>query len=311
MFGIFARKIPVFEGVPAGVIPADVLNHPVKRIKEKELLPVPPPPRFNPPDAVAPWMSGDISGKGISGRDLGAMLVQLSVDGYMKIDKAPNWTEKKPKFQFVRTDKPADDLAEAPQYLLNVLFHRSDTITDDLVKQYLKGPNGRQLLEIAGINTGQVVGSMNNQPSPVRSALNAQTQCFAQYLKTAEVNSIKVDEAAGIFSRYLPWAIALGAAEHWAKVFQGVIASAQMNGIDDAIVALWMYDLAWYGAIAMSNVDFGAIDFGGLDFGGLDFIGDMIGGLGDLAGDLGDGLGDALGGIGEGLGDIVGDLFDF
>ena len=54
------------------------------------------------------------------------------------------------------------------------------------------------------------------------SAVLAQARGFEQYLKTAEANQIRWEEAQDIFSRYLPYAIVFGVAERWAEVFQEV-----------------------------------------------------------------------------------------
>ncbi|WP_147916285.1 DUF2207 domain-containing protein [Ruania zhangjianzhongii] len=51
------------------------------------------------------------------------------------------------------------------------------------------------------------------------TAVLAQTLGFKKYLETAEVNQLKFEEENDIFSRYLPYAIAFGAAKHWTTVF--------------------------------------------------------------------------------------------
>ena len=59
--------------------------------------------------------------------------------------------------------------------------------------------------------------------APVRtalgSAMTAQSLGFKQYLETAEADQIKFEEGQDIFSRYLPYAIAYGCADRWAKIF--------------------------------------------------------------------------------------------
>ena len=59
--------------------------------------------------------------------------------------------------------------------------------------------------------------------APVRSALGSamtsQALGFKQYLETAEADQIKFEEGQDIFSRYLPYAIAYGCADRWAKIF--------------------------------------------------------------------------------------------
>jgi len=55
--------------------------------------------------------------------------------------------------------------------------------------------------------------------SAVGSAMTSQALGFKQYLETAEADQIKWEEGQDIFSRYLPYAIAYGCADRWAKVF--------------------------------------------------------------------------------------------
>lgn len=59
--------------------------------------------------------------------------------------------------------------------------------------------------------------------APVRTALGsavtAQSLGFKQYLETAEADQITWEEGQDIFSRYLPYAIAFGCADRWAKLF--------------------------------------------------------------------------------------------
>ncbi|HSN12964.1 MAG TPA: DUF2207 domain-containing protein [Propionibacteriaceae bacterium] len=65
--------------------------------------------------------------------------------------------------------------------------------------------------------------AISSRWAPVRSALGSavtsQALGFKQYLETAEADQIKWEEGEDIFSRYLPFAIAYGCADRWAKVF--------------------------------------------------------------------------------------------
>ena len=71
-----------------------------------------------------------------------------------------------------------------------------------------------------------VVGAalaISSRLAPVRSALGSAVTSealgFKQYLETAEADQIKFEEGQDIFSRYLPYAIAYGCADRWAKIF--------------------------------------------------------------------------------------------
>jgi hypothetical protein len=65
--------------------------------------------------------------------------------------------------------------------------------------------------------------AISSRFAPVRSALGSAVTSealgFKQYLETAEADQIKWEEGQDIFSRYLPYAIAYGCADRWAKIF--------------------------------------------------------------------------------------------
>ena len=131
----------------------------------------------------------------------------------------------------------------------------------------------------------------------VGTAVQIQALGFKKYLATAEAEQFSFEEAAGIFSRYLPYALVFGVAAHWAKVFGEVAkASSEIGGEDLFDGLMWMdvgFDMAW----TMSM-------FGDGGFDGLFDIEGMVGGLGDVA--------EGLGGFVEGIGDFISDIdFDF
>ena len=128
------------------------------------------------------------------------------------------------------------------------------------------------------------------------SATMIQALGFKKYLATAEADQFSFEEAAGIFSRYLPYALVFGVADHWSKVF-GEVASRSHEAGDMEVLdgLIWMdlgLDVAW-------NLAFLADGFGGIAD-----MGDAIGGVGDIA--------DGIGGFVEGVGDFISDIdFDF
>ncbi|UFU05429.1 DUF2207 domain-containing protein [Ruania halotolerans] len=61
------------------------------------------------------------------------------------------------------------------------------------------------------------------------TAVLAQTLGFKKYLETAEANQLRFEEGEDIFSRYLPFAIAFGVAQHWADVFAEAAAAGQVE----------------------------------------------------------------------------------
>ncbi|MCT1459001.1 DUF2207 domain-containing protein [Aestuariimicrobium sp. p3-SID1156] len=126
------------------------------------------------------------------------------------------------------------------------------------------------------------------------TAVQIQTLGFKKYLETAEADQIKFEEAADIFSRYLPYAIVFGVADHWAKVFGEVAARAQLQGVEMPLVLDWFDGL--YLGMLVDDLLFDAVDgMGMLDMvDGFDLMslgGDAVGGLGEIAGNLGDFVG--------------------
>lgn len=134
------------------------------------------------------------------------------------------------------------------------------------------------------------------------SAVRIQALGFKKYLQTAEASQFSFEEAAGIFSRYLPYAMVFGVAQHWAKVFGDLARQAKLEGVGVN------FDLTWFSDPTLSVLD-GLSDVlwwdsfdGDLDLvdGFVELGGGLVGGLGDLA----TGLGDAATGIGDFMGSL-------
>lgn len=139
------------------------------------------------------------------------------------------------------------------------------------------------------------------------TAMMIQSLGFKEYLATAEAGQIKFEEASEIFSRYLPYAIVFGVAEHWAKVFGDVAKrykEARGGDLGDYTAGDLMFDLMWF--------DFWTPD---IHLGGdadLFAVGDAFGGggfdmpdIGDMFGDIGEGAGEVFGAFTEGVSGFV------
>lgn len=61
------------------------------------------------------------------------------------------------------------------------------------------------------------------------SAVLAQARGFELYLRTAEADQLKFEEGEDIFSRYLPWAMMLGVADRWTKLFEKLAAEGRYD----------------------------------------------------------------------------------
>lgn len=135
------------------------------------------------------------------------------------------------------------------------------------------------------------------------TAVQVQTLGFKKYLETAEADQIRFEEAADIFSRYLPYAIVFGVADHWAKVFGDVARRAEAVGYDMPMYIDWFDGL--YLAMVVDDLIIGGADgFGLLDMAdGFDLL--------ELGSGAVDGLGDFAGSIGDFVDGIDLDFFDF
>ncbi|MFT3861191.1 DUF2207 domain-containing protein [Micropruina sp.] len=164
-----------------------------------------------------------------------------------------------------------------------------------------------------------VIGSRSNQ-RPVRTAegtaLRIQTLGFKRYLETAEKEQFAYEEAAEIFSKYLPWAIVLGVAAHWTKVFGDLAAQARADGYDDDLDVLWLGVVGWgvHDAMftlamfsAMDGFDGAGLAGAGLEGAGLDGAFDGAG-FGDAFGDGGMFDSGTIDGLGADAGGAFGDL---
>lgn len=126
------------------------------------------------------------------------------------------------------------------------------------------------------------------------TAVRIQALAFEEYLRTAEADQIRFEEAADIFSRYLPYAIVFGVADHWAKVFGEVAAKAQLEGYDALD-----FGLDWINMVILADL---------LDLPQMAFL---VGeGLTELVSDLdvsgvADVVGDGLGAFSDGVGSFV------
>lgn len=169
---------------------------------------------------------------------------------------------------------------------------------------------------MGSIVTGLIVAFGVRVRSPrtaVGTAVRIQALGFKKYLATAEAGQINFEEAAGLFSAYLPYAIVFGVADHWTAVFGQVRARAEAEGALLDYTALDWFSFStdlgfWLMMDAISDLGFagmgGLFDGLGEGFGDLDGLTDGSFDFGET--DLGQGLED----VGSGVMDFF-DSFDF
>ncbi|SER68707.1 Predicted membrane protein [Propionibacterium cyclohexanicum] len=93
------------------------------------------------------------------------------------------------------------------------------------------------VLPLLGILVVRHLITRRGQRTAVGRALTDQVDGFYKYLNTAEADQIRFEEGEDIFSRYLPWAIAFGIADRWAKVCQQLVDMGRLP----ATAPTWYY----------------------------------------------------------------------
>lgn len=83
-----------------------------------------------------------------------------------------------------------------------------------------------------------VLGSRMPARTARGSAVLAQVLGFREYIRTAEAEQLRFEEAADVFSRYLPFAVVFGEAERWVRVF-GPLAATAAAGTAGATSPAW------------------------------------------------------------------------
>ena len=184
-----------------------------------------------------------------------------------------------------------------------------------LVRQSLAGVLAAVLVLAAAVVLSRVLRGRTPRTA-LGSAIRIQALGFKKYLQTAEAAQFSFEEAAGIFSRYLPYAMVFGVAQHWSRVFGELARQANLAG-SDAVT----FDLSWFDVAAWNAVDMatdllwwdsldGSLDL--IDAEVLAQVGDgIVDGLGEFAGEIGEFMGslDFLDGLGNGCdADGCGDL---
>lgn len=319
------------------------------------LLPVPPDPgvrelvkpgpeyagpiavAFNPPKGVRAGLAGTIVDNHPQSRDVMATIVDLAARGFLTIKVVESTATRNGRdWELTATSaKPGAALEPGERSLLADLFvHGSPVLLSSLpaAGNHAFDNAQRQLWdECAERGWFRAPAATRMPRSAEGTAVRIQALAFKQYLATAEKEQFSYEEAAGIFSKYLPYAIVLGVAEHWTKVFGDLAAQAQLDGVDADFDLFWlsmagwgvadaMFDLAMFGALAdgLDGFGFGGGDFfgdGAIDSLGADAMGDSSfdtgfgdGGFGDSGFDAG---GDAGGWNDVGGGDSGGSWGDF
>lgn len=322
-----------YVGLTPGLTPAAGSGE-VRRVSGSKEWSGEPTVQFAPPKGVSAAMAGTVVDGKVDPADIGAMMIDLSLRGWFRIEKdpsaatgatptAPPPREMRParvkrpqadEWVFIQNDFPRDDvISQVEADFLNALFPPGiSRVGLAQMKRQLRGPlrlisEGMYRETVArgwyerDPRSRGFLGLAGRAPRTADgTAVRIQTLGFRKYLATAEAKQIKFEEAADLFNRYLPYAMVFGLAERWAGVIGEVARQAQLAGVGNIMGSIASDPFFWmfYGD---DLVFLGAEAVGG--------VADLLGGadgLFDLGG-MTDGLGDVFGSIG----DVVGDIFDF
>ena len=110
-------NIGILLPIPIGIIAFLLIK---KNNKNKKLTIV---PTYNPPKGIYPLFGAKILFKSIKNKDISAEIIQLALDGYIKIVQ-----EKKNKYKLVKTDKDSSDLEAVRLALFSGLFGGKEEI---------------------------------------------------------------------------------------------------------------------------------------------------------------------------------------
>lgn len=302
-------KDEAFARIAPGVIPPDPYHHPVEQVRRKKYVPSPAPVRFNPPDNMQPWMDGVLEKDEVPGSAIGSMFVSLAVRGHFRIRReqdAPTTGlrrvfRRKPDWRLERAWQPpaGDVLTPSESLLIETIFPSSERYETTLSRVRYRLPNVAQTLTA---QMKQDVKGRFGQPrqgkgnSAIATATLVQSKGFRTYIASAEAGQIRFEDAAGIFSRYLPWAVAFGLVDRWTQTFRDVLEAGTAAGYagagwDTAALGTWSSDLAWFGDIDLSSFDSA---LGGLDgaVGELGSFSDATSALSDAISDMSSSLSD-------------------
>lgn len=352
------RRDQEFVGLTPGLLPTPGQRPRVRRVRGGQEWKGPVAVAFAPPGGIGPAVAGTVVDGKVDGRDLAAMLVDLSLRGFFRLEpvdgdgtkgRAKDGT-KNSDWLFVRSQNPpSEPVSPAERRMLDAVFRHGPQVKLSVLKDnlgvslrevqidlyreminrgwYRKHPRSRSawttffgivMLIVTAVLAGGAYSVYARDDDPYLFALPAatlvasillftlgrgrsartaegtaariQTLGFERYLATAEAGQIRYEEAAGLFTRYLPFAIMFGLADRWAKVVGDALRQGRFErGLDnlESEAGLTSMHLDAISLIGDVGQGIGAlIDLGGnIDVGLLD-VSDAFEGFTSSASDL-------------------------
>ncbi len=206
-------------------------------------------PEYEPPKDLSVAEIGHLQDDVSNTREVTAMLVDMAVKGYIKIEQTkPKKLFAKAKYALHKLKESAGLSSEEAQ-LLNAIFVNA---TDGKV-EVDKLDRSKMATTTAAIYSSTkkslkakgFYGSFKSEPNIIEKMLDtgnisdegakmwAKIEGFKLYLSVVEKDRLKFSDAPEktpeLFSKMLPYAIALGVEKEWAKQFEGIDISQNTN----------------------------------------------------------------------------------
>ncbi|NHN54704.1 DUF2207 domain-containing protein [Calidifontibacter sp. DB0510] len=288
------RRDQEYVGLTPGLEPVDPRSASVRRVRGGVEWKGQVAPQFSPPRGMGPAVAGTIIDGSVDSRDLAAMLVDLSLRGWYRLQHIGPPGKGKGDWVFHQAAQPpsGDRLSPAEQRMLSAIFAGGPQVSLAGLRPHLKiklrevqidlyremiqrgwyrdHPRSRNgipaLIGVllipgaavlawvaytlqrdqgavyawalpAGALAAAIVlitfGRGRTPRTASGTAARIQVLGFREYLATAEADQIKFEEAANLLPRYLPFALAFGLADRWAKLVRDVQRDAQLAGYGD------------------------------------------------------------------------------
>ena len=89
--------------------------------------------------------------------------------------------------------------------------------------------------------------------TPAGTVVLAQAEAFREHLATAESSQLEVPRGEDLFGRYLPYAVAFGLTERWARAFAGLAEQGQDLAVPTWYVGAMGYGVLWSDAETLAR----------------------------------------------------------
>ena len=210
-FAAVGSRDQVFDRVPLGVLPAGHGSAPTRPARRDEVR-APVAVRFDPPQGLLPEQTGMLRLAMTTSRDVAAAFTALIVAGHVAITRhqifgahgsvRSEW--------WLKTVRPPDD-GELRIWLYEQITRLPAPHTLDAFRQVLHhhGPAARSRYAQTAQHRSWYPRRDQAGRSAEATALHYQLAGFRLFLETADGDRLRFEEGAGLFSRYLPWAVAL------------------------------------------------------------------------------------------------------